>query len=81
MAGKPMAHRKSTPEGRAERLALQEFPDIDRHLGARRVARTKPDDVLDAFAAAWSARRQALGTAARLGGDLDRRGLRMEMIV
>jgi hypothetical protein len=36
--------------------------------------------VLDACAVAWTAARLARGTAIRLGGELDERGLRMEMI-
>jgi predicted RNase H-like nuclease len=81
MAGRPMAHHKATPEGQNERLALlrREFADLDEHAD-RRLPRTRPDDVLDAFVAAWSARRWVLGTYRRLGGDLDERGLRMEVI-
>jgi predicted RNase H-like nuclease len=55
------------------------FSDID--LDARvRVRGTSPDDVLDAFASAWSATRWLSGRHVQLGGDLDSRGLRMEMI-
>jgi hypothetical protein len=36
--------------------------------------------MLDAFVAAWSARRWLVRTHIQLGGDVDRRGLRMEMI-
>jgi predicted RNase H-like nuclease len=81
MAGRPMAHYKATPEGRAERLALlrREFPDLDQHAGAR-LPKAKPDDVLDAFATAWSARRRLRGDHIQLGGELDERGLRMEII-
>jgi predicted RNase H-like nuclease len=77
-----MAYRKGKPEGRAERLALLRtvFTDIDSHVG-RKIFRTRPDDVLDAFVAAWSARRWASKTHLQLGGDVDERGLRMEMIV
>jgi predicted RNase H-like nuclease len=81
LAGAPMVHRKVTAEGRAERLkALRTvFSDVDRHA-TRRIAGTHPDDVLDAFAAAWSARRWLQGSHIQLGGDLDQRGLRMEVI-
>ncbi len=81
LAGQPMAYHKSRPEGRAERLELLRtvFPDVDRHA-ARRIAGTRPDDVLDAFVAAWSARRWAMRTHLQLGGELDARDLRMEMI-
>ena len=76
-----MGHHKSTPEGRAERLAVlrSEFADLGEHVLAR-IAKTNPDDVLDAFAAAWTARRWLAKTHLQLGGELDSRGLRMEMI-
>jgi predicted RNase H-like nuclease len=83
LAGAPMAHRKTTPAGRAERIdALGRVFDpgeIERSLstaprGAQR------DDVLDAFAGAWTARRHAAAQHLQLGGDLDARGLRMEVI-
>jgi predicted RNase H-like nuclease len=38
------------------------------------------DDVLDAFAGAWTARRLARGCAERVGGEVDTRGLRMEVV-
>ena len=81
MAGRPMDHHKATPEGRAERLALlrREIADLDDHVHSR-MARSSPDDVLDAFAAAWSARRRLAGSHVQLGGESDGRGLRMEMI-
>jgi predicted RNase H-like nuclease len=81
LAGAPMSHHKATPEGRDERLSVlsRVFSDID--LDARvRVRGTSPDDVLDAFASAWSATRWLSGRHVQLGGDLDSRGLRMEMI-
>jgi predicted RNase H-like nuclease len=81
MTGTPCPHPKRTAAGRAERLvALRTpFPDIDElltqpHRGA------KSDDVLDAFATAWTARRVVAGTAEHIGGDLDERGLRMEIV-
>jgi predicted RNase H-like nuclease len=81
LAGGAMAYWKRTPHGRAERLAALRgpFPDIDARSLLRPVG-AAPDDVLDAFAAAWSARRWTAGRHERLGGDLDQRGLRMEMI-
>jgi predicted RNase H-like nuclease len=81
MAGRPMDHHKATPEGRAERLALlrREIADLDDHVHSR-IPKSRPDDVLDAFAAGWSARRRLAGSHAQLGGELDGRGLRMEMI-
>jgi predicted RNase H-like nuclease len=83
LAGAPMAHRKTTPAGRTERIdALGQVfghEEIERHLlraprGARR------DDVLDAFAGAWTARRHAAAQHLQLGGDVDARGLRMEVV-
>ena len=81
LAGVPMSHHKATAEGRAERLAVLRgpFPDIEIQA-ASRITRVKPDDVLDAFVAAWSARRWLARTHIQLGGDVDQRGLRMEMI-
>ena len=81
LAGAPMQFHKSTTEGRAERLlALRTvFRDIDTVCGAR-WSGTRPDDVLDAFVGAWTARRFAAGAHLQLGGALDETGLRMEMI-
>lgn len=80
--GEPMPHTKRTQEGRAERLAALRVglgtdvtPLVDRPpAGAAR------DDVLDALALAWTARRAAAGDGLRLGGDTDGRGLRMEVL-
>lgn len=81
MAGRPMAYYKKTPAGRAERLETlgRVFGDgaVD---GRRRLGGTSPDDVLDAFAVAWSAGRRLSRTHVQLGGELDERGLRMEII-
>ena len=81
LAGVPMSHHKRTPQGRAERLAALRgpFPNIDTQSVVRPIA-AAPDDILDAFVAAWTARRLVTGTSVRLGGELDERGLRMEMI-
>jgi len=73
LRGAPCVFSKRTPEGRVERIdALRDaFPRIDALLAAApRGAR--PDDMLDACAAAWTARRMARGTAVVLG-DLDAR--------
>jgi predicted RNase H-like nuclease len=81
----PMRHSKRTPEGRAERVAvLRASLGVDVVLlvdsppaGAAR------DDVLDAIALAWTARRYVAGTSVRLGGEpteVDETGLRMEVI-
>jgi len=81
LAGHPMAHHKSEPEGRQERLrALSSaFAHVD-ELANRRLPGANTDDVLDALVGAWSARRWVLGSYKRLGGEVDGRGLRMEMI-
>lgn len=81
MAGRPMSHYKRTREGRDQRLALlrKEFVDVDARLSAR-PRRCAVDDVLDAYAVAWTARRWLAGESVRLGGELDSRGLRMEVI-
>lgn len=79
--GIPMSHHKAKDEGRAERLtALRRFfADIDVHTAVR-IPGTRPDDVLDAYAATWSAQRYFRRTNERLGGDLDERGLWMEIV-
>ncbi len=83
LTGAPMRHPKRTPVGRAERLrALGTVfaPEgVCRHAEAP-PAGAKPDDVIDAFVGAWTARRYLAGVHLRLGGELDETGLRMEMI-
>jgi predicted RNase H-like nuclease len=83
MAGDtPMQHSKRTDHGRAERVAV-----LHEHLGLEaapfleiRPAGAERDDVLDALALAWTARRYFAGWCLRFGGELDARGLRMEVI-
>ena len=81
LANGPMTHYKKRLEGRAERVEVLRgvFPDIDSHLSAH-IGEAKPDDIIDAFAVAWSARRWLAGTCVRFGGDVDGRGLRMEIV-
>ncbi len=91
LAGSPMVQSKKTPAGREERLwALgrileppfcsirQVFADALQLFNRPGVA---PDDLLDAWALAWTARRIAKGEAQRLPPDppLDSKGLRMEV--
>jgi len=81
--GAPMAYAKTTAAGRAERLrALRTVfgrKELEHHIApAPRGA--KADDVLDAFAGAWTARRFAAVAHLQLGGDVDERGLRMEVV-
>ncbi len=83
LAGAPLPTAKRTGEGRITRvgLLLPHFPDVADHL-AGRPAGVAADDLLDAFAVAWTARRAARGVAERLGdGARDARGLRMEIVV
>lgn len=67
--GTPLASKRSAL-GVGQRLALlrSEFPTVDRLLTAA-PASVPIDDVLDAAAAAWSARRIAAGTATVFGPD------------
>lgn len=78
----PMQHSKRTANGRAERIAvLHEHVGVDvRGLLDARTFGAQPDDVLDALALAWTARRYVDGSCLRLGGELDATGLRMEVI-
>jgi predicted RNase H-like nuclease len=87
LAGGPMAHPKRTPAGyesRREALArVLGLPIWDR-TAARSVARpATPDDVLDAVAVAWSARRHAEGRAVSIPEEpeLDARGRRCQIVV
>ena len=84
--GAGLAHAKKTAEGRAERLTLLApfFGDAPEHAGCG-IPRSALalDDVLDAFAALWSARRVASGAARRLPEPppLDAHGLAMAIHV
>jgi predicted RNase H-like nuclease len=80
LTGAPMAHPKRTPGGRAERLAALAgpFPDIGEHTAHR--LQGAPDDVLDAYALLWTARRWVRDEAIVLGGGRDEHGLRMEIV-
>jgi predicted RNase H-like nuclease len=83
---KPMRFRKKSAEGRADRRAL-----VDAYLGplAFETVREKSlvknvgtDDILDAFAALWTAERIFRGQARTLPDDVKRDGfgLRMEIV-
>jgi predicted RNase H-like nuclease len=81
-ANAPMPHAKKSAEGREERRVLlhSAFGDvIDRALAARRSLRCAVDDILDAFAALWTAGRIARGEAIMIPADapVDAFGLRM----
>jgi predicted RNase H-like nuclease len=78
----PMQHSKRKADGRAERVAvLHEHLGVDvRALLEARPLGAQPDDVLDALALAWTARRYQDGSCLRVGGELDATGLRMEIV-
>ncbi len=79
--GRPMRHTKRTAEGRAERVeALQraEFGDVAPLIDGTTPGAAR-DDVFDALVLAWTARRYVAGNCVRLGGEVDGRGLRMEI--
>jgi len=80
----PMEHPKHSGLGFAERLGLVEevFGEVTEPIRQRfpRSA-VADDDILDALAALWTARRLYAGTAARLGtGERDERGLPMQIL-
>ena len=82
LRGMPCAFSKRTIEGRAERIdALRgAFPQIDT-LTAATPAGARPDDVLDAFGAAWTARRMATGNALVLGNVIARDALGLRLTI
>ena len=77
-----LALSKRTAAGRAERLRRLGgfFPDVHEHL--RRLPGAQLDDVIDAFACLWTARRVLRGEAVRIppAPELDARGLRAEIV-
>jgi len=81
MNGSAMRHNKKGKEGREERLQVlrKKFPGIDTRLKDKRPKGVGLDDLLDAFAAAWTAMRIASGQSVSIppNPSLDRKGLRM----
>ena len=80
--GVPMQHRKASREGQAERVKLidAEWPGQRQAILDSLQGSFEYDDLNDAFAALWTARRIAQGTARVLGTQpIDKYGLRMEM--
>ncbi len=77
--GDPLGESKRTDHGRSERLALlaQHFKKVEKALGS--VKNSVEHDVIDAYAAAWTAWRMARGKARFIPEELqmDSRGLRM----
>ncbi len=69
LAGQPMSVSKRQPAGQAERMAAL-APEFD-NLGPAppSLPGATLDDLLDAAAAAWTARRMAAGTAMTLGPE------------
>lgn len=78
LAGQPMSASKRQPAGQAERLAAL-APEFDNlHEAPSPMLDAALDDLLDATAAAWTARRMAAGTAMTLGqGEVDATGFPM----
>jgi predicted RNase H-like nuclease len=78
LAGAPLRFNKKTPQGAAERREL-----LAPHFGRiSRVPGAAFDDVLDAYALLWSARRLERGQAHILGEpQRDARGLHCEIVV
>jgi predicted RNase H-like nuclease len=76
---------KRQADGRHARLELlrRVFPDVLERAGEARWPRREvaPDDLLDAYAALWTARRWTCGSVTCLGGDRDEHGLLRRMVV
>jgi predicted RNase H-like nuclease len=76
-----MSHPKRRPSGREERIGLLSghFPDL---LTALTGVGRFQEDAIDAYAMLWTARRLVDGASRTLpvAPDVDRRGLRMEMV-
>jgi predicted RNase H-like nuclease len=85
--GKPMSHSKKRAAGRAERRQL-----VDRHFGGEafadvrtrfRASEVADDDILDAFAALWTAERVLRGDSRSVPEEppIDAAGLPMEIVI
>ena len=84
LAGQPMEESKRRQSGIAERLSVleQEFPTLAEAAERTTTPGAAIDDLLDAAAAAWTARRMAAGTAMILGQDeVDETGYPMAISV
>jgi predicted RNase H-like nuclease len=80
--GTPMTHAKKASEGRKERVRTLANAGILRPgASVPNASAAAPDDVLDALAACWTARRIHLKEAVRVPDwpPVDGRGLRMEI--
>lgn len=86
MAGAPVLPKKRTAQGYVCRRALLDdalmVPIWERSDAAHLAKPAKPDDILDATVAAWSARRMVEGRAIRLPDEpqIDAKGLRAEIV-
>jgi len=83
MNGRPLKHGKKSREGEQERLCLLRKVGIviDPHTEREQLGRAVGfDDIIDAVACLATARRIVVG-AAQPVAPLDRRGLRMEIVV
>ncbi|MDQ3762593.1 MAG: DUF429 domain-containing protein [Actinomycetota bacterium] len=78
--GVAFARKKSAPGAWQRMTALSSVVNVAAAL-ATAPERVGLDDALDALAAAWSARRWAEGCAETLGGELDRHGRPMRIVV
>lgn len=77
-----MKYKKSSKEGRLERLILLQpsYPDLERYL-ANKEKGMAADDLIDAAVAAWTAERIANGSARPISPEeFDSKGLRMEIV-
>ena len=91
LTGHPMQYNKKMPEGREERLrALEQTPSgllggirpaFEKALKTFKRKQVAPDDLLDAYAVAWTALRIANRQADHLPAKppIDKKGLRMEI--
>lgn len=71
MHGEPLAHAKTTWSGHALRVRLLRDHGIELPDDPGAAGRVAPDDLVDAAAVAWSARRIATGTAECVPSDGD----------
>lgn len=83
LTGYPMRYKKKSTDGKAERLSAfrGRFSGIGKALNMFPRSQVASDDILDAYAAAWTALRIAENGAKRIPSrpPIDAKGLRMEM--
>lgn len=86
--GVAIPHKKRSAAGRSARVAALKpfFPELDALVAARRPSGVECDDLIDAYAMLWTARRVEKGIAQRLtgmtstSGQRDDRGVVAEML-